>query len=504
MSDANKPKEGNKKERKQKNATGEGSKKPKDEQHQDASKQPKGGETGPKSQGKSKAELRAERRAIQEAQRAAKEQKTKDGGKGGAGKQVNVESKREQKNITQPKADEKVPIQSPTTGVEERRGSIKASTPITSVDKKPGKKEPSVELETKQKRVQLFSHLDQYKGSEELTKNISVSGEVIHPAIVSLGLKYAHGVMRGSNARCIALLQAFKQLIQDYSTPDDKEMLRDLDQKLKPQLTYLKQCRPLSVSMGNAVRFLKKEMVEMAEERKDWKESEIKEALINTIDTFINEKISFADRVILGLGKSKIINGDVILTYGYSSVIKKILTEAYSDTCKFHVIVVDSRPRFSGKQMLLQLANKNIKCTYVLINSVSYVMREVSKVFLGAHCLLANGSVTGEVGASQVALVAKDHNVPVLVCCESYKFCEKVQTDSIVVNELANPEEIAHTPTRVLQGWKDNPNLSLLNVTYDVTPADLVTAVITERGMIPCTAVPVVLRMMHDESRKNI
>lgn len=42
------------------------------------------------------------------------------------------------------------------------------------------------------------------------------------------------------------------------------------------------------------------------------------------------------------------------------------------------------------------------------------------------------------VGTSQIALVAKAYNVPVLVCCETYKFCERVQTDSFVSNELGN------------------------------------------------------------------
>lgn len=40
------------------------------------------------------------------------------------------------------------------------------------------------------------------------------------------------------------------------------------------------------------------------------------------------------------------------------------------------------------------------------------------------------------IGSGQVALVAKAHNVPVLVCCETYKFCDRVQTDSFVFNEL--------------------------------------------------------------------
>lgn len=55
---------------------------------------------------------------------------------------------------------------------------------------------------------------------------------------------------------------------------------------------------------------------------------------------------------------------------------------------------------------------------------------------LGAHALLANGYVMSRVGCSQLALIAKAFNVPVLVCCETYKFCDRVQTDSFVSNEL--------------------------------------------------------------------
>ena len=61
---------------------------------------------------------------------------------------------------------------------------------------------------------------------------------------------------------------------------------------------------------------------------------------------------------------------------------------------------------------------------------------QVSKVIVGAHSLLANGYVMSRVGTSLIALVAKSYNVPVLVCCETYKFCEKVQTDAFVINEL--------------------------------------------------------------------
>lgn len=60
---------------------------------------------------------------------------------------------------------------------------------------------------------------------------------------------------------------------------------------------------------------------------------------------------------------------------------------------------------------------------------------------MGAHALLANGSVMSRVGTAQLALVARAHNVPVLVCCETYKFCERVQTDAFVSNELGKEDQ---------------------------------------------------------------
>lgn len=87
------------------------------------------------------------------------------------------------------------------------------------------------------------------------------------------------------------------------------------------------------------------------------------------------------------------------------------------------------------------MSSTHVYCTLVnKLHSYNYIHLQVSKVFLGAHALLANGYVMSRVGTSQIALVAKAYNVPVLVCCETYKFCERVQTDSFVSNELGNYE----------------------------------------------------------------
>ncbi|XP_071581730.1 translation initiation factor eIF2B subunit delta-like [Temnothorax nylanderi] len=70
-------------------------------------------------------------------------------------------------------------------------------------------------------------------------------------------------------------------------------------------------------------------------------------------------------------------------------------------------------------------------------------------------------------------------------------------------NELGNADELVnHQPNgkmSLLLNWRTKKSLNLLNITYDVTPADLVTAVITELAILPCTSVPVTLRIKPSE-----
>ena len=124
-----------------------------------------------------------------------------------------------------------------------------------------------------------------------------------------------------------------------------------------------------------------------------------------------------------------------------------------------------------------------------------------------------------------IACLATHLRVPVIVAAESYKFTDKVQIDSIVYNELADPHALMQavdpagpestpslsTPTcpyvprsRWPQGAASassgatappqTPPYDLLHLRYDVTPIRNVSAVVTEIGMIPPTSVPVLIR----------
>lgn len=246
--------------------------------------------------------------------------------------------------------------------------------------------------------------------------------------------------------------------------------------------------------MGNAIRWLK---VEISEVDPDTAESSAKSDLCSAIDDFIQERITVADQVISTSAAEKISDGDVILTYAKSSIVQQTLVEAFRQGKKFRVIVVDSRPLFEGKNHARALATIGLQVQYTLIQAISHAIKDVTKVFLGAHAMLSNGRLYSRVGTATVAMTAKESDIPVIVCCESIKFTDRVALDSIVMNEVAPPDEL------ILQGdssshlakWREVPNLQLLNLMFDLTPAQYITMVITEYGSLPPSSVPVVHRL---------
>lgn len=439
---------------------------------------------------KTKAELKAERRAKQEADRAAKlaqkgeSSSTSQGSTGGQ---------------TKPRSGSEIIV----TKKERLRVSDDIKVDDPNVQRRRAKKLEKQQVPQRidsEKKVNLFNHLDQFERSISLTKELSFSSGGIHPAIVMLGLQYAEGYICGANSRCIAMLHAFKRVIEDYSTPQHRELSRDLDNRMKPNISFLNQCRPKSVSMGNAIKYVKMQISHIPQDATD---NEAKKILCDNIDSYIKKKIYLADDAISNIliGHRKIKDGDVIMIYGCSSLIVRILCDAHAQNIRFRVIVVDSRPKQEGKEAARRLIRCGVKCSYVLINSVFYMMPEVTKVLLGAHALLANGYIMSRVGSSLIAMVAKSQNVPVLVCCETYKFSERAQTDSFVTNELGDPDDLIKRDCSVsyLHNWRTIKNLTVLNLVYDVFPPELVSMVVTELGMIPCTSVPVVLRVRNVE-----
>ncbi|EPY51380.1 translation initiation factor eIF2B delta subunit [Schizosaccharomyces cryophilus OY26] len=406
----------------------------------------------PKASGK---DLKALKKAQKQASRKARaDQQNGDGGKG-----KSAEEKKQEhvsKGGSQPKKSSK----------QNAKGSS------------PAKKEDPAVLEQnffEEKQVSIFSHLDwrRRRTTENMPKDI-------HPAVIRLGLKLAN-----------------YKVIRDYQTPYGTTLSRHLTTHINSQIAYLVSTRPLSISMGSAIRFLK---LEISVLDIDLTEEEGKEVLLEKIDNFIRDRIVIAGKAIVQAAAEKIQDGDVILTYLHSSTVNDVLVYAKNIGKQFRVIVVDSRPEFEGRTCLKLLSSHGIPCTYVMISALAYTMQEVTKIFLGGHAMLSNGALYSRAGTSLIALLGKEANVPVIACCESYKFSERIQLDSLVYNELAPGDQLINTSVdenqerlSELSDWHSVKNLKLLSLKYDVTPPRLITVCVCEMGLLPSTSVPAII-----------
>lgn len=334
-----------------------------------------------------------------------------------------------------------------------------------------------------------------------LKPSMAVHRDDVHPAILQLGKAYSTHAIVGGNARCVAFIHAIREYITDFKTPWHKDFSRHFSMKLnKVVIPYLVNCRKMSFSMGTLVRFIKSVLATIPS---SLGERKAKEKLLIELDCELH-KINAGCDAISREGAKRIKEGDTVLVFGKSYVVEQLLKKAAADLKnRFFVVVVDSRPNYEGRQMLEALVAHGIKCSYLMINAVSNIMPTVSKVFLGAAAMFANGTMLSRTGTALVALIATSFNVPVLVCCEVCKFSHRAVRDSIEYNELGNPDQLVGThvdperenkDTEVLSNWAAKPSLYLLNPNYDVTPVELISMVICDVGNIPATSVPAVLR----------
>jgi len=461
---------------------------------------------------------KAERRALQEKQKAAKA--AAQGGKGN-NKQLQPTPKKHVLAAAAAAAEKEKQQQSSSNKDKNNSKNDTKKNDSNSSSRSSGNSSSGNDC------LDLFSHLPQYK--EMPDPYAPEYTETLHPEVIELGLKYASGEIQGDNERCRSMMLVFLQVLKDYVPPtaqsssttkanstaktmnnsnnnsaSDGDFRHHFDhQVLKPSFQFWTvNCRPHSVSMGNAFTFLKAAVASLD---RDISLEDAKLELEDTIERYLQERLEYADRAIAQHALTKIQDGDILLTFGYTEAIDVLLRTAQEEQIDFYVWVVDARPLTEGKRLLQSLREVGIPCGYIQLNALTYVMQQVTKVFLGASALLVNGSIYGRIGTACVALLAKSHHVPVLVCSETYKISNKVQLESITQNELGNPYDLLLENNKTANGQSEEDktksskpkNLKAANLLYDVTPDKFVSGIITELGIIPPTSVAVLLREMN-------
>ena len=419
------------------------------------------------------------------------------------------------------------PIATPTPGADAPEPAAKSQgkKSRTTVPKR------LVRRQEQTKVVPIFSHLEQGKADipsllsyiDAQTSTGKPDAPVLHPAFLQLGLDYASGVITGSSARCIAFLQAFRSFVEDYTPANSGDVIRDMPLHVKAAARYLDDCRALCLPLESMLNRCNELMVTAC--RTHALISDIKNSLRVALEEWI-ALIAATQNAIVDSAVGRIDDGDVILTYARSQVVENVLVAAHKEGKTFKVIVVDSRPHTEGKKVLERIVPLGIQCEYANISAVNYVMRRVTKVLLGAHAMMANGTLLARAGTAIVAMTAKTLNKPVIVCCETFKFSKRVQLDALAYNELGAPQALL-APGKDRTGLRPNLSMSapatgisalskadsgvqsnlvteeqymsldslkLLNVVYDLTPTQFISAIVTEFGFMPPTSASVIVR----------
>ncbi|KAJ3432706.1 translation initiation factor eif-2b [Anaeramoeba flamelloides] len=339
----------------------------------------------------------------------------------------------------------------------------------------------------------ITSHISSFKRPTTKELGVEFSESVIHPLTIELSLKFSSGRIGGTTGRCIALLNLFKILIMEVTVR--ARFSEDVVKMLNHNIEYLIKHRQFSYTMFSVIRTVK-EWVSRVDSL------EIKDAknkMCSQIDEFLRKHIYDAEEEITEIAWKKIKPGDVILVYANSRVIEKILQKAHENKIPFRVIVVDSRPMNEGKKLLKKLDNYGIKCTFCELNAISYIIKEVTKVFIGVAVILSNGSAVGRIGTAIVAMIAKSSRVPVIVCCPSFKLSKKVQLDSLVSNEHGDPQKVLTTKNSKSVKIQNLPSdMDVVCLLWDVTPINFISLVITEYGLLPPTSMQVLIREFKD------
>ncbi len=169
--------------------------------------------------------------------------------------------------------------------------------------------------------------------------------------------------------------------------------------------------------------------------------------------------------------------GRTLMTHSLSSTVL--------ETCRLlrdqglRMIVTEARPLAEGRRVVERLSAWNVPTTYITDAQMGLFVARADGVLVGADSLLADGSAINKVGTALLALAARECGVPFYVCCESFK----QRTENGPPPEL---EEMESTELDV-PAW---PGVSARNVYFDITPARLIDAWISETGVRQAVAAP--------------
>lgn len=294
----------------------------------------------------------------------------------------------------------------------------------------------------------------------------------------AIGIAGAHGVS-------LAAIELSKTI----------ENRNDFLKKLNEKAQYLKSSRPTAVNLMWAVD----KQIKLAENTQGTIEDITKALIENGIkleneDIEINKKMGDYGAEVVPKGATILThcNAGALATVGYGTALG-VIRSAYAKDPTIKVFADETRPRQQGARLTTwELTQDGIPTTLITDGMCSYFMSKgmINMVVVGADRIAANGDTANKIGTYTVAIAAKYHNVPFYIAAPLSTIDISIKSGKEIPIEERNHEEVTH----INGDWICAKDVNIINPGFDVTPHELISGIITEKG---------ILRPDYNESIKN-
>jgi methylthioribose-1-phosphate isomerase len=257
------------------------------------------------------------------------------------------------------------------------------------------------------------------------------------------------------------------------------QLLADLDTAMK----ILQSTRPTAANLFWAL----KRVMQKAKEKKSI--GEAKKAILNEALKMLKEDIETNKRI--GRNGAKLFeNGDVIMTHcnagslataAYGTALG-VIRAAREDGKRVTVIATETRPVMQGSRLTaFELQHDGIDVSLIPDTAVGFMMARgaIRRVIVGADRILRTGHVFNKIGTYQVAIIAKIHKIPFYVAAPFSTLDFESNLEDIIIEERSKEEVTMMGKKRIAP-----EGVRVFNPAFDVTPPELITGIITERGIL--------------------
>lgn len=262
----------------------------------------------------------------------------------------------------------------------------------------------------------------------------------------------------------------------------------DLEDELDFIGDVLAKTRPTAVNLFWAIDRMKRTFQTAKSDGKTV--SEIKDILKAESKAIHNEDIE-SQRLIAQFGGELLNDNDNVLTHcnagalatgGVWGTALGVIRGAVDQGKHIAVIADETRPYLQGARLTAwELMQDDIPVTLITDNMSGHIMKKgrVQAVVVGSDRIAANGDVANKIGTYMVAVLARRHNIPFYVAAPLSTVDMNCPTGDEIPIEERDIREVTHV--KDIQLAPDETTVS--NYAFDVTPNDLVTAIITEKGV---------------------